>query len=139
MSEKKKEEKDPFDIYAETCNNCIEEVAKLMPQYTQSSSNLQNECTNVCKKMTESSITIAKEFANATWGPGRPPSSLAKNASDIADAFLKVATINNRAMIAGLDVARQNIKLFNDNVDTFTKLNVNLIKTWQSLSIPPRT
>ena len=138
MSEKKKEEKDAFDTYEETCINCIEEVAKLVPQYTQSVTNLQDECTDTCRKMTESSVSIAKEFANATWGPGRFPAAFVKNAGDVADTFLKLAVINNRAMIAGLDAARQNIKLFNDNVETFTKMNLSLIKTWQSLSISPK-
>ena len=138
MSEKKKEEKDAFDICEEACINCIEEVAKLMPQYTQSVTNLQNECTAACRRMTESSITVAKEFANATWGPGRFPSAWVKNASDAAEAALKVAAISNKAIIAGVDAVRENARLFNDNIDTYTKLNLNMIKTWQSLSIPPR-
>ncbi len=138
MSEKKKEEKDAFDTYEETCMNCIEEVSKLVPQYTQSVTNLQDECTDTCRKITQSSVSIAKEFANATWGPGRFPAAVVKNAGDVADTFLKLAVINNRAIIAGLDAARQNIKLFNDNVETFTKMNLSLMKTWQSLSIPSR-
>ena len=138
MSEKKREEKDGFDIFQETCINCIEEVAKLVPQYTQSATNLQDEYTNTCKKMTESSIMVAKEFADATWGPGRFPTTLVKNASDVAEAFVKIAVLNNKAVVAALDAATQNIRLFNDNVETFSKLNLNLIRTWQSLYIPPR-
>lgn len=138
LSEKKREDKDAFDILQETCINCIDEVAKLVPQYTQSVTNLQNEDLDACKKMAESSVTLAKEFVTVTFGPGRFPSALAKNASDAADAWMKMAVINNKVVMAALDAWRQNIRLFSDDLDTFTKLNQNWMKTWYSLYIPPR-
>jgi len=134
----KRQDKDAFDIYQETCTNVIDEVAKLQPAYTQSITNLQQEYTEALKRTTETAISLQKEFANATWGPGKFPAAFARNASEVADAFLKTAVINNKAVIAGIDAVRQNIKAFNDNLDTFTKINLNLIKTWQSFVVPSR-
>ncbi len=134
----KRSERDAFDIYQETCSNVIDEVAKLQPAYTQSVTNLQQECTESFKRITETNISLQKEFANTTWGPGKFPSALARNASEVADAFLKSAVINNKAIIASIDATRQNIKTFNDNVDTFAKINMNLIKTWQTFVVPSR-
>ncbi|MGH9909012.1 MAG: hypothetical protein ACRD32_00050 [Nitrososphaerales archaeon] len=137
MSEKK-QDRDAFDIYQDTVSNMIDEVAKLQPAYTQSLTNLQQECTEACKTATESVITVQKEFANATWGPGKFPAALVRNASEVADAFLKAAVINNKAVIASVDAATQNVKTFNDTIETFAKINQNLIKTWQTFVIPSR-
>ncbi|MFY3740287.1 MAG: hypothetical protein HMLIMOIP_000724 [Candidatus Nitrosomirales archaeon] len=137
MSEKR-QDKDAFDIYQETCGHVIDEVAKLQPAYTQSVTNLQQEYTEAFKRITEANISVQKEFANTTWGPGKFPAAMARNAGELAEAFLKAAVINNKAVIAGIDAARQNIKTFNDNVETFAKINLNLIKTWQSFVVPIR-
>ncbi len=137
MSEKR-QDRDAFDIYQETCAHVIDEVAKLQPAYTQSVTNLQQEYTEAFKNITEATISIQKEFANTTWGPGKFPSALARNASEVADAFLKAAVINNKAVIASIDTARQTLKTFSESVDTFAKINLNLIKTWQSMVVPAR-
>lgn len=133
----KKQDRDAFDIYQETCSSVIDEVAKLQPAYTQSVTNLQQEYTEAFKRITEAGISVQKEFANATWGPGKFPSALARNAGEVADAFLKAAVINNKAVIASIDAARQNVKTFNDSIETFAKINLNLIKTWQTF-VPSR-
>jgi hypothetical protein len=134
----KRQEKDAFDIYQEACTNVIDEVTKLQPAYTQAVTNLQQEYTEAFKRITETAISVQKEFANTTWGPGKFPAALARNASDVADAFLKSAVINNKAVIASIDAARQNVRTFNDSIETFAKINVNLIKTWQSFAAPSR-
>ncbi len=132
----KKQDREAFDVYQETCTHVIDEVAKLQPAYTQSVTNLQQEYTEAFKRITEASISVQKEFANTTWGPGKFPSAMARNASEVADALLKSAVINNKAVIASIDAARQNVRSLSDNVDTFAKINTNLIKTWQSLVVP---
>lgn len=134
----KRQDKDAFDIYQERCLNVIDEVAKLQPAYTQAVTNLQQEYTEAFKRVTEASISVQKEFANSTWGPGKLPAALARNASEVADVFLKAAVINNKAVIASIDAARHNVKTFNESVDTFAKINLNLIKTWQSFVTPSR-
>lgn len=131
MSEKR-QEKDAFDIYQDSVSNVIEEVAKLQPAYTQSLTNLQQEWIEAFKRSAETAITAQKEFANATWGPGKFPSALARNASEVADAFVKAAVINNKAVIASVDATRQNIKTFTETAETFAKINQNLMRTWQS-------
>jgi len=135
MSEKR-QDKDAFDIYQEACTHVIDEVAKLQPAYTQSVTNLQQEYTEAFKRFTEATVSVQKEFANTTWGPGKFPAALVRNASEVADALLKSAVINNKAVIASIDAARQNVRSLSDNVDTFAKINTNLIKTWQSLVVP---
>ncbi|MEM2760755.1 MAG: hypothetical protein QXU32_03180 [Nitrososphaerales archaeon] len=136
MSEKR-QEKDAFDIYQESVANVIEEVAKLQPAYIQSLTNLQHECTEAFKRAVESTITVQKEFANATWGPGKFPAAVARNASESTDALVKAVSTSNKAIIATVDATTQNIRTFSDTINTFAKINQNLIKTWQSF-VPSR-
>ncbi len=131
MSEKR-QEKDAFDIYQDSVANVIDEVAKLQPAYLQSLTNLQQECTDVFKSTTESAITAQKEFANATWGQAKFSTGLVRNASEVADTFLKAATIGNKAIIASVDATTQNVKTFGTSIDTFARINANLLKTWQT-------
>lgn len=137
MSERKSE-KDAFEVYQESCLNAIEEFTRLQAQYTQSVSSLQQESIDAAKKLTTTTITVAKELAGNTWGQSKFPSAIAKAASDSTEALLKTATVNNKAFIAGIDAVRQNISVFNDNLESFTKMNLNLIKTWQTLFTLPR-
>ena len=137
MSEKK-QERDAFDIYQEGCTDAIDEMAKLQPAYIQSLTNLQHECTESFKRATESAITVQKELANATWGPGKFPTALARNTSEVANGLVKAATISNKAVIASVDAATQNLRTFSTTVDTFAKINHNLVKTWQTFVIPSR-
>ena len=128
----KKQEKEAFDIYQDGVANVIDEVAKLQPAYLQSLTNLQQECTEVFKSTTESTITAQKEFANATWGPAKFSTALVRNASEVTDTFLKAATIGNKAIIATVDATTQNVKTFGTTIDTFARINANLVKTWQN-------
>ena len=131
MSEKR-QEKDAFDIYQDSVANVIDEVAKLQPAYLQSLTNLQQECTDVFKSTTESAIKAQKEFANATCGPAKFSIGLVRNASEVADTFLKATTIGNKAIIASVDTTTQNVKTFGTTIDTFARINANLLKTWQT-------
>lgn len=126
MSDKRKE-RDTFDLYQENVHNMINESTKFQAAYTQSITNLQQECTETFKRTTESAIALQKEFVNTAWSPVR-----------FADAYLKFAALGNKAAIASIDAARQNVRSFNDNVETATKINQDLIKTWQSFAFPAR-
>lgn len=130
---------DTFEVIRQSWINCIDESGKMIPQYMQSMTNLQNACMDSCKKMAESSISIAKEVTEAAWGSGRFPSSIASNASEVAQNLMKIVEANIKSAIAGIDAATQNVKLFKDNTDTFAKMNANMIKAWQSLTGPMRT
>lgn len=137
MSEKKRDE-DTFESFKNVCISCEDQFAKLVPQYLQSLADLTNAYIDTCKKVADSSATIAREIANATGTSDRFYSANMKNVSEVFDAYTKAVTISNKAVIAMLDSAKENIELFNNNVDTFTRLNLNMIKTWQSFYTPPK-
>ncbi|MFQ5920796.1 MAG: hypothetical protein ACE5JV_02120 [Nitrososphaerales archaeon] len=129
----KKQEKDVFESYEEVSTNAIDEFARLQAQYVQSFTNLQQEANETCRKVSGSAISVAKQLADATQSTRFFVPTL-KIASDTTDAFLKTANVNNKVVTAAFDASRQNIRIFNDNVEAFTRLNLDLIKTWQSFA-----
>ena len=132
-------EKDVFDTWFELYKDAVDEATKIQAQYAQTLTSIQQECTEVCKKTAEAYANIAKTAAHTTWGPVRMPSIVTKTISDAADMTNKITNISNKVVISSLELTRQNVKVFNDNIDAFTKLNVNFIKTWNSLITPPRS
>jgi hypothetical protein len=134
-----REQKDVFDTWFELYKNAVDEATKIQAQYAQTLTSIQQECTDACKKTAEAYANIAKTAAHTTWGPVRVPVVITKTISDAADMTNKIANISNKVVISSLELTRQNMKVFNDNIDAFTKLNVNFIKTWNNLISPQRS
>jgi len=124
---KEREEKDAFEVYQENVQSVINETTKFQAAYTQSVLNLQQEFTEAFKRSTESATTLQREFVNAIGSPTR-----------FVEAYLKFAALGNKAAIASIDAARQNVRSFTDNIDAITKINLDAIKTWQSFAFPAR-
>ncbi|RMF32443.1 MAG: hypothetical protein D6752_00155 [Candidatus Nitrosothermus koennekii] len=134
-----KTEKDIFDTWFELYTNAIDEASKIQAQYAQTLTSIQQECTDACKKTAEAYANIAKTAAHTTWGPVKVPAAITKSITDAVEITNKIANISNKTVISSLELTRQNMKVFNDNIDAFTKLNINFIKTWNSLLAPQRS
>ncbi len=134
-----RDDKDVFDTWFELYKGAVDEATKIQAQYAQTLTSIQQECTDACKKTAEAYANIAKTAAHTTWGPVKVPVVITKTISDAADMTNKIANISNKVVISSLELTRQNMNVFNDNIDAFTKLNVNFIKTWNSLITPQRS
>lgn len=144
MSEKKptdipvtqKEEKDMFHTFADMFINNINEATRTQTQYVAALTNIQQEYIDMLKKVSESYANVLKAEASNLWGPVRIPAALNKAITDSVDITTRITDINNKAILSVLELIRQNIKVFNDNIDSFTKLNINFIKLWSSILTP---
>lgn len=147
MSEKKptdipvtqKETKDVFDTIFDTYVNAIDEVVRTQAQYTQTITNIQQEYNDSVKKILESLLSISKTTMHNTWGSVKIPTIFTKGISDTADVASKITNINNKTIISVLELVRQNMRVFNDNIDSFTKLGINMVNTWSSMITPQRS
>ncbi len=132
-------EKDAFDTLADICINAVDEMTRMQIQYTQTFTNIQQEFIDTVKRMTSAYADISKTVAHTTYGPMKMPAIFTKSINDNVDFITRVSNISNKAVISSLELARQNLKVFNDNIDSFTKLNINFIKTWSSIMTPQRS
>ncbi len=132
--EKSAEEKDIIDTFFNSYTNFIDDCNKVYAQYAQAISNVGQEISDTWKKSAEAYATLTRAYMLNIYGPLKVPEGVNKGIRDAMDISNKINNISNKAAIAGFDIVRQNIKVFNDNIDSFTRLYTNLINTWSSIT-----
>jgi len=128
------EQKDIFDTIFNVSTNFIDECNKLQAQYAQAISNISQELMDTWKKGSDTYATLMQTYMHNIYGPIKVPQIISKSITDTIDMSSKINNISNKTVISGLEVIRQNIKVLNDNIDTFTKLYTNLINTWSNIT-----
>ncbi|MGI0011625.1 MAG: hypothetical protein ACREAE_09525, partial [Nitrosopumilaceae archaeon] len=66
------------------------------------------------------------------------PPDFIKLIDNAAEELIKVRTIQNKIVLATIDATQQNVKMFNDNAETFAELNENILQSWISACTPTR-
>ncbi|MCS6768050.1 MAG: hypothetical protein RMJ59_07175 [Candidatus Nitrosocaldus sp.] len=137
MSEAERAGRSIFDIYRESVTNIINEFDKVRPAYVQSITNLQQQAMDSMRKLTELALSAQREFIEPIRLPAMPDAWV-RGTDEFNDALAKTTSIANRAMIAGIDTATQNIKIATDAFETFARINQNILKSIRSTLTPTK-
>ncbi|MCS7141302.1 MAG: hypothetical protein NZ888_03855 [Candidatus Nitrosocaldus sp.] len=137
MSEAERAGRSIFDIYRESVTNIINEFDKVRPAYVQSITNLQQQTMDSMRKLTELALSAQREFIEPMRLPAIPDAWV-RGTDEFNDALAKTTSIANRAMIAGIDTATQNIKIATDAFETFARINQNILKSIRSTLAPTK-
>jgi len=132
------EAKEIFAVYKQNVDKFFDDVEKALPQYLQSITNLQQEYTEAWKNAFNSAISIQQEYATKSGLNTNVPAAYIKLINDGTEEIIKARSVQNKIALASIDVARQNIKSFNDNAKSFTDLNQNMLQSWISAWTPSR-
>lgn len=119
-----------YSIYKQNVQRYFENVAKNVPQYTQSVTHLQEECVKSCAKTIDASISMQQEFAKKNRFPTEIPDTMKTAFIDVSKQFVQASTVQNQIVKTTIDATVQNIKAFNDNVNAFADLNKDIIQSW---------
>ena len=138
MSKTAPEAKEIFAVYKQNVDKFFDDVEKALPQYLQSITNLQQEYTEAWKNAFNSAISIQQEYATKSGLNTNVPAAYIKLINDGTEEIIKARSVQNKIALASIDVARQNIKSFNDNAKSFTDLNQNMLQSWISAWTPSR-
>ena len=138
MSKTAPEAKEIFVVYKQNVDKFFDDVEKSLPQYLQSITSLQQEYTEAWKNAFNSAISIQQEYATKSGLNTNVPAAYIKLINDGTEEIIKVRSVQNKIALASIDVARQNIKSFNDNAKAFTDLNQNMLQSWISAWTPSR-
>ena len=122
--------KDIFSIYQENVDKMLNIVKKSVPRYHQSITNVQQEYLQVFENMVDSSISLQKEFVIKAGITSDVPTATLKVIDDTSEEFIKSSSIQNQIVLASIDTTQQNIRIFNDNVESFVNLNKNILQSW---------
>jgi len=132
------EAKEIFVVYKQNVDKFFDDVEKALPQYLQSITNLQQEYIEAWKNAFNSAISIQQEYATKSGLNTNVPAAYIKLINDGTEEIIKARSVQNKIALASIDVARQNIKSFNDNAKAFADLNQNMLQSWISAWTPSR-
>lgn len=128
----KPEAKEMYAVCRQNVNKYFEESEKNITQYMQAISNLQQEFVTAFKNAIENTIEYQQDIVTKTGLASNLPQSCAKAINDATDEFLKSSSVQSKTILAAMDIARQNIKTFNDNLKALATMDTNILQTWFS-------
>jgi hypothetical protein len=134
----KTETKEAYAVYKQNVNRYFEEAEKNVTQYIQAVSNLQQEFATAYKNAVESAIEFQQEAATKSGFNASLPPTYLKAINDATDEIVKTSSVQNKAVLATMEAARQNVKTFNDNLKAFTTMDANILQLWFSAWIPSK-
>lgn len=138
MSKTTPETKEIFVVYKQNIDKFFDDVEKSLPQYLQSITNLQQEYTEAWKNAFDSAVSLQQEYATKSGLNTNVPSAYIKMVNDATEEIIKARSVQNKIALATIDVARQNLKSFNDSTKAFSELNQNMLQSWISAWTPTR-
>jgi hypothetical protein len=125
-----------FDTVKENFVRAVDEMAKVQPQYSQAFSNLQLDYIQVAKNMIQNTISAQKQLVGNFNIPVSTPytEQFTRQSNEITNNTLRAVGINNQLAINALDLARENLKIYNRTVDAVTEFSNNIVKTCTAFS-----
>jgi hypothetical protein len=125
-----------FDTVKENFVRAVDEMAKVQPQYSQAFSNLQLDFIQTTKNIIQNTISSQKQFIGSWNNPVSTPyaEQFTRQSNEITNNTLRAVGINNQLAINALDLARENLKIYNRTVDAVTEFSNNIVKTCTAFS-----
>jgi hypothetical protein len=125
-----------FDTVKENLVRAVDEMAKVQPQYSQAFSNLQLDFIQTTKNMIQNTISSQKQFIGSWNIPVSTPYTehFTRQTNEITNNTLRAVGINNQLAINALDLARENLRIYNRTVDAVTEFGTNIAKTCTAFS-----
>ena len=121
---------DVLDTVKENFVRAVDQVANVQPQYSQSISNLQLDYIQTVKNMIQNTISAQKQLVGNFNVPVSTPytEQFTRQSNEITNNTLRAVGINNQLTINTLDVARENLRIYNRTVDAVTEFTNNITK-----------
>lgn len=130
--------KDFFALCNQNAERFFAEVEKTVPQYHQAITSLQHAYTAAWKNVTETAISIQREFATKAGTNTSIPPAMAKMVNDASEEMIKAHAVQNKAVLAAIDATQQNVNTFYESTKSFTGLTQTAMQNWISACIPTR-
>jgi galactokinase/mevalonate kinase-like predicted kinase len=125
-----------FDTVRENFVRAVDQMANVQPQYSQAFSNLQLDYVQTAKNVIQNTISAQKQLVGSWNIPVSIPyaGQFTRQSNEITNNTLRAADINNKLAINAVDVARENLKIYNRTVDAVTEFGTNIAKVCTAFS-----
>jgi hypothetical protein len=130
-----------FDTVRENFVRAVDQMASVQPQYSQAISNLQLDYIQATKNVIQNTISAQKQLVGS-WNimPVSTTTTIpyaeqfTRQTNEITNNALKAVDINNKLAINAVDVARENLRIYNRTVDAATEFSNNIAKVCTTFS-----
>ena len=128
-----------FDTVRESLVRAVDQMASVQPQYSQAFSNLQLDYIQTAKNIIQNTISAQKQLVGNFNVPVSTPyaEQLTRQSNEITNNALKAVGINNKLAINAVDVARENLRIYNRTVDAVRVCHY-IAKTCRAFSAAPQ-
>jgi len=126
-----------FDTVKENYVRAVDEMAKVQPQYAQAFSNLQLDYIQTAKNVIQNTISAQRQLVenlNIIPASTSYTEQFTRQSNEITNNTLRAVGINNQLVINAVDVARENLRIYNRTVDSITEFSNNVAKVCTSFS-----
>jgi hypothetical protein len=125
-----------FDTVRENFVRAVDQMASVQPQYSQAFSNLQLDYIQATKNMIQNTISTQKQLVGNLNIPVSTPyaEQFTRQSNEITNNTLRAVGINNQLAFNAVDLARENLKIYNRTVDAVTEFGTNIAKTCTAFS-----
>jgi hypothetical protein len=128
-----------LDRVSENFVRAVDQVANVHPQYAQAFSNLQLDYIQTAKNVIQNTISAQKQLVGS-WNIMPISTTIpyaeqfTRQTNEITNNALKAVDINNKLAINAVDVARENLRIYNRTVDAATEFSNNIAKVCTTFS-----
>ena len=139
MSKKPTEVKpsdDNFSVVEQINKKYFSEIENSVPHFQQILFDLQNECYKTWKNAVNANISLQKEFVIKTGFNFILPETAQSIIENMSEETVKYRSACNKIAITTIESGKKNVKMWNDNADTFVELNRKLMHYWLSAFMP---
>ena len=134
----KEQSKNNFTVFQQANDKYFADVENCVPRYQQAISELQDEYVQAWKKVTNATISLQKEFAIKSGFNSNLPEAGQNLVENMTEQVIKTRSVRDQIALTTIEVAKKNIKAWNDNANTFADLNRNIMQSWISAFTPKR-
>lgn len=129
---KNSDSKDVIAIYKQNVERLFDGVRQSVPKYHQSITNVQQEYLQTFENIAHSTFELQRDAIKKSGVPTGMPEAAARTMNDVSDEVAKAVSIGNQMVLATMDAAQQNAKMYNDNAKSFASLNRDILRSWIS-------
>jgi len=124
--------KNSFEIIEKLSKKYFLEIEHTIPHLQQTLFDFQNEFYKTWKNSINANISFQKEFISKLGFNSKLPDTMQKMIESMNNENFKFRSIYNKNIIKSIETGKENIKIWNDNANTFADLNQKIIQFWMS-------
>ena len=127
MKESTPKKEDVFTLSKKNIRSFFNEIEKTSPEINQSLTKLQQNYIYAWKILINSAISLEQEYVTKSGFMIDVPESVLQTIHDLTEASIQAYLQQNKLIINSAEASKQIFSIFNENTQSFTRLNEEIM------------